>query len=126
MSAVSAGLPVKSSNAAELPAAVTPSMSILRQFALTQIPCRTLPPAVQFVRWTPSIGLPASPARLSPALALLENQQSEKLIFRTPPVFALGTMSAPSPPQVSHSKLWMKELTTVWPEPGQILKALSA
>jgi len=29
-------------------------VSVFLQFELIQIPCRTLPPAVQFERWTPS------------------------------------------------------------------------
>src|SRR5580704_7616475 len=97
-------------------------MSIFLQLELTQIPCCTFPPAVQFERWTPSIGLPAAPSRFSPAAALLDNHESEKLTFCTLPAPSACPMNAPSWPQVSHSRLWMKEFTTAWPEPGKILK----
>ena len=121
---VSVGFCVKLLTAAELPAVVTLSISIFLQFELTQIPCRTLPPAVQFDRWTPSIGLPGRPLRFSPAPALLENQESENCTFCTLPVLAPKATRAPSSPQVSHSKLWMNELTAVWPGPGKILEGI--
>ena len=67
--------------------------------------CSTLPPAVQFDRWTPSIGLPGRPLTFSPAPALLENHESENRTFCTLPVLVPATIRAPSEPQVSHSKL---------------------